>query len=132
MLSSNKQLITNLYKNHINKHNLASLADVISPDYVDLASGEQGLQAYQKNIESLLVGFPDVHFEIAELIEEGDKVVARWQWVGTHQGPFAKTAATSRKIENVGVVIFTIKDGKVISTWNLVDRLRVMQQMSAT
>lgn len=128
-ISINKYLIQRLYSDYINVHRTEALGDIVSADFIDLVSEERGLRVYQNNIQTLLTGFPDVKFEIEELIEEGNKVMARWKWKGTHLGHFAKVAATGRPVENVGIVIFTIKDNKVISTWTLVDRLRVMQQI---
>ena len=47
--------------------------------------------------------FPDLHFEIEEMIAEGDTVVARWTLTGTHTGPFLGVAPTGRKIRVGGM-----------------------------
>jgi predicted ester cyclase len=44
--------------------------------------------------EHWLAGFPDYRFELLDLIAEGDKVVARMPFSGTHTGPVLDLAAT--------------------------------------
>lgn len=130
MKTQRKERIKDLYLNHINRHDLSEIHQFVADDYSDLVSGGKGIDAYKNNIQTLFTGFPDVEFELIEMIEEGDKLVLRWLWKGTHLGFFAKTAATARPVVNSGVVIFSFRGDKIISTWTLVDRLNVMQQIS--
>lgn len=130
MGTTRKDIIRELYLSHINKHDLSKIDQFVSSDYLDLTTGGQGLDVYRNNLQTLLTGFPDIVFTIKEIIEEGEKVVLRWEWRGTHLGHFAKTAPTSRVVTNVGVVIFTFQAEKIIDSWTLVDRLAVMQQVT--
>jgi predicted ester cyclase len=48
-----------------------------------------GLSALQATIAGIRAGFPDGRFTIDELVAEGDTVVQRWTFRGTHQGEWA-------------------------------------------
>jgi predicted ester cyclase len=52
----------------------ANLPDVVGP------------QAERQHIADDLAAFPDLHFEIEQLIAEGDLVAARYLVQGTHRG----------------------------------------------
>ena len=54
--------------------------------------------------------FPDSHVEILDLIAEHDKVVVRNHWTGTE-------AATGRKLEFYGMVIWRIAHRQLVERW---------------
>lgn len=73
--------------------------------------------------------FPDVHITIQELIGEGDKIVSRWSFQGTHLGLYQNIPATGNKVNYTGIDIYTIADGKVVSVVRETDNLVVLQQL---
>lgn len=119
---NNKTLVRRLYEFHTNERHFERLGEVLSADFVS---------TYMKAVSTLVQGFPDVRFEIVELIAEGDTVVVRWKWSGTHTGTFRGYAATGRRVTNDGVVIYTERDGRLVSSWTLNDRLGVLQAIGA-
>ena len=48
----------------------------------------QGRDGYKQIFAYLLSAFPDTQLTIEEIIAEGEKVVTRSTWTGTHQGEF--------------------------------------------
>ena len=76
--------------------------------------------------------FPDVHITIEELIGEGDKIVSRWSFQGTHLGLYQDIPATGKKVNYTGIDIYTIVDGKVVSVVRETDNLVVLQQLGVT
>lgn len=75
--------------------------------------------------------FPDGHFTIDEEVADGDAVVHRWTFRGTHQGEFLGVAATGNPVEVTGTAISHVRDGRVVSHRADVDMLSVLQQMGA-
>lgn len=126
-MQENKDIIRSLYEDYINRGNVSGLVDIISPRYVNQNTGEQGVEVFQKTIAGLKQGFPDIHFTVKNLIAEDDHVVVRWEWQGTHQGRFMGFAQTGNSVDNNGMVIFRFDEGKIISSWTLVDRLAALQ-----
>ena len=49
---------------------------------------ETGRAAIKEVFTTLMRAYPDLHIEIEDTIEEGDKVVARNSVTGTHQGEY--------------------------------------------
>ena len=75
--------------------------------------------------------FPDKHITINDSMAEGDKVMVKLTCFGTHRGEFMGMPATGNPIEYEEVLIFRLKDGKIVEHWAVADALSLMQQTGA-
>ena len=73
--------------------------------------------------------FPDTHYENHDLIAEGDKIVSRGTWTGTHTGEFMGIPATGKKVEVQEMHIARMSGGKMAEHWENIDQLTMMQQL---
>ena len=94
------------------------------PEVNDLASVKQfNAMAYS--------AFPDIRFEIEDMVADGDKVVYRYSARGTHKGEFMGIAASGKQITFTGIVISRIADGKFQEDWESMDGMYVLKQLGA-
>jgi steroid delta-isomerase-like uncharacterized protein len=114
------------------------LTELIAEDYVGMREGgtpPTGRAGFIGVMQALREGFPDIHYTLADLIAEGDRVAVRWQWRGTHRGTFRGPGGTypptEKQLSNDGMAVFQIKDGKVARSWLLTDRLGFLQEVGA-
>lgn len=75
------------------------------------------------------MAFPDAQRTIEELIAEGDKVVLRETVYGTHLGEFQGIPPTGRKVQLSAMVIYRIKNGKIVESWVEADFAGLMNQL---
>jgi steroid delta-isomerase-like uncharacterized protein len=73
--------------------------------------------------------FSGLHVTVEDQVAEGDKVVTRKTYHGTHTGDFFGIPATGRTISFEVIDILRFQDGKITDHWNVVDRLGLMQQL---
>ena len=73
--------------------------------------------------------FPDARITPEELIAEGDKVVLRWVFRGTHRGAFRGIPPTGRAVEWPGVDIYTVAAGQLTELVRAADTLALLQQL---
>lgn len=73
--------------------------------------------------------FPDIHWAVSEQIGEGDKVVTRFTWTGTHRDTFLGIPPTGRRVEVKGVVIDRLESARMADCRILMDTLGLMQQL---
>ncbi|MCX5911844.1 MAG: ester cyclase [Deltaproteobacteria bacterium] len=73
--------------------------------------------------------FPDATTSIEELIVAGDKVITRWILRGTHKGEYAGISATGNKVENSGIMITRIENGKIVEDKEDYDTFGMMTQL---
>jgi steroid delta-isomerase-like uncharacterized protein len=77
--------------------------------------------------------FPDIHFDVEDMIAEGDKVVSRYTVTGTHQGEFMGIPATGKPVKITTIWIHRLADGRIVEgrDWGEWDRLSLLEQLGA-
>ena len=125
--AENKSLVLRYFlESHNPPYRLEVIDETCTPEYA-----EQQKTWHQMEREA----FPDKHFDIEEAIAEGDKVVLRWRFRGTHSGAFWTPAgtipATGRPLTLTATLIYRLEDGKIAEEWAALDWLSVVQQLGA-
>lgn len=90
-----------------------------------------GLAGVQDVIRGFAAAFPDMNWKAAEQIAEGEKVVTRLEWTGTHRGDFAGVPATGNAVSSWGILIDRVENGKVKETRILLDMVGILGQLGA-
>jgi len=72
--------------------------------------------------------FPDLRFELGEMVAEGDRVAVCWVMHGTQTGAMGERPATGRTIRVNGITIYDFTAGRITGHRQVVDRLSVAQQ----
>ena len=88
-----------------------------------------GLDGLKETLIRIRSAFPDSNWTVEEQIAEGDKVLSRFVWSGTHQGEFLGIPATHRPIRVWGMVIDRFAGEKIVSTRILMDTFGMMIQL---
>lgn len=119
-VEANKAIIRQLIEEVINQGNLALIDDLFDATFVDHSAPEQppGQAGARNYIAAVRTGFPDLHVSIEDLIAEGDKVVVRTIWRGTHQGAYEGMAPTDKRAARTMMQIFRVANGKLAEEWN--------------
>ena len=104
--------------------------ELLAPDFVaHLAGGPQNREAFLQQNKVFVLAFSDRQFTVKDQVAEGDKVVARATWQGTHSGYFQGLPPTGKRIKISAFIIDRIKDGKIVEHWSLFDQMGMMQQL---
>ena len=90
------------------------------------AGGAEGVRQIFGMLWSAL---PDMRVEIHDQVAEGDKVVTRKSFVGTHSGELFGVPATDKEVHLDLLDIVRVSDGKIVEHWNIVDSYGLMQQL---
>ena len=80
-------------------------------------------------MSAVRTAFPDFHNTIEELIAEGETVVARLSYRGTHEGELFGVAPTGHAITYAGIAIFRIRNGMIEEGWVMGDTAALMRQV---
>jgi steroid delta-isomerase-like uncharacterized protein len=127
----NKQHVLRFYE-ELDKQNFDAAVALLSPDAKIFASG--GFEpAKSEDLKHLLpvwyTAFPDYVHEIHDVIAEGNKVVVRLTYTGTHKGDFLGAPPSGNTFKYLGIHIITVENGKVVEAWILEDMLYLFQQL---
>ena len=88
-----------------------------------------GREAARQFMMVYLKAFPDLHFEIPQILAEGDFVVSRWTATGTHRGELMGIAPTNRRTRTNGCSVIQIKNGKAAHDWIYWDTGHLLRQL---
>jgi steroid delta-isomerase-like uncharacterized protein len=116
----------------LNKGRIDQAGKYIWEDMVEevpLPGQGPGLAGLQDVLRGMKAAFPDIHWTVEEQMAEGDRVMTRFVWTGTHRGPFLGIPATGRLVSVWGVVIDRFLEGRVKSSRIIMDTLGMMAQM---
>ena len=73
--------------------------------------------------------FPNYELIADDLIAEGDKVVVRSTFRGTHKGDLMGIAPTGKQVTMPLILIYRLADDKIVEHWMQADALGMMQQL---
>ena len=135
MSTEENKAVIRRYVEALNKQDLAVALECCAPDYVWHGARRYGvspdLAGFKQLCTAWWTAFPDVHIVVEDLIAEGDKVVARVTFRGTHQGEFMGVPPTGKQVSWTGIAIDRFEAGKFVEGWANTDDLGLMQQLGA-
>ena len=133
-VEENKAIARSIFEDGLNRGDVDTIANLTAPDFVDHDIHVQtGVPGGPEDMRAALIairrGFPDIHVTVEDLIAEGEKVVVRNTWRGTHRGEFNGIPATGQRVEITGIVIWRIANGLIAERWATIDTLTLLRQL---
>ncbi len=127
----NKALVHRFEEEVWNGRNPSLVDEFFAASHIFRAAGDPPLdrEGHRQMIAHFQDAFPDGRNTSEELLAEGDKVVQRWTFRGTHQGAFQGIAPTGRPVTLTGISIWGVAGGKIVESWHELDTLGLMQQL---
>jgi steroid delta-isomerase-like uncharacterized protein len=131
---SNSAVVNRFIEGGINLGKIDSIAQFVWEDVVEqvpLPGQGSGLEGLKDVLRGMRSAFPDLHFSVEEQIAEGDKVLTRFEWTGTHRSDFLGIPATGRSEKVWGMVLDRLLDGRIKDTRIIMDIFGLMMQLDA-
>lgn len=126
----NKAIVRGYMAEVLNRKSLAAFEDYFADDVV--LDGKTGLRQQLEGTFNLFGHvLPDLQFIVEDQIAEGDKVVTRVTFRGTHTGAYQGMPPTGQQVTWTGVMIDRIVGGKVVEMWHWSDSLGMLRQLGA-
>jgi steroid delta-isomerase-like uncharacterized protein len=128
---TNKALTRNFMERAFNQGDLAIVDEALAPEGVDHQEplGTNFAAHLKEVITMLRTGFPDLHFEIHEMLAEGELVAFRSTMTGTHRGPFHGLPPTGKPVSVAHMHFVHFVDGKTSDLWHVWDTAGLMRQL---
>lgn len=81
--------------------------------YIPSGTGEpMALEKSKEWMDNLFTAFPDIHYEIQDMLADVDKVCVRWTCTATYQ-PDPDDPTNRREIKGSAIEIFRVVNGKI-------------------
>jgi steroid delta-isomerase-like uncharacterized protein len=129
-LERNKAAVARFFEEVWNQGDEAAIDRFIAED----AAGNDprfgvGRESFRRQWRGWRAAFPDLRFDVEELVAEGETVVSRWTLSGTHRGTFQGIAATGRQVRVSGMSLDHLAAGVILSGFDAWDALGLRQQL---
>ncbi len=129
-IEANKQAARDFFEQIWNQKDESAIERFLPEDAkgndADFGSGREG---FRRQWRQWVTAFPDLHFEIVDLVAEGDKVLTRWILTGTHQGEYMGVPATGKQIRVEGMSLDRIDNGLVVEGFDGWDNYGFRRQL---
>ncbi len=116
----------------LNRGDLEASLEFTAPD-ATLNGQPMGREGDKHRAEVLAAAFPDQHYDLLEIVAEGDRLVARWRMTGTHEGdlvgPTMTIPATGKRLDMWGMSLYRIEDGMAWEIWESFDMREFLRQL---
>jgi predicted ester cyclase len=117
----NKALVRRFVVEGWGRGNWDVIDELVAPDFVDHDLPPDQVpdrESYKRRLSEDRAAFSNVDITIEDQFAEGDKVVTRLTWRGTHdRGEFSGVAPTGKEIEATITFAHRISEGKIREAW---------------
>jgi steroid delta-isomerase-like uncharacterized protein len=130
--AANKELIRRFYREVYVDWNMALVDAVLSPRFVSHdwpEAGPTGPRAFRDYYSAVRSAVPDAHYEVDDLVAEGDRVMVRWRLLGTHEGDFRGIPPTGKAITLRGIALYRVEDGELMERWVVSDLYGLLEEI---
>jgi steroid delta-isomerase-like uncharacterized protein len=127
----NKAVVRRLIEEVYNEGNLDVVDELVAPDVFDhgaVPEHQHGIDGFKHVIEWVRDLSSDIHYDIDDIIGEGDKAGVRMIVRGTDTGTVRGIPPTDKRFSVDYVHWFRLADGKVAELWAVRDDLTRLQQ----
>jgi predicted ester cyclase len=120
---SNKAVVRRYIEEVINQNKIELVDELFAPEM-------------REQVRSYLPGadgpFPDAREEIRDIVAEGNTVMVRWNFQGTHTGTYLDIPATGREIEMIGFAVYYLENGQIVDDLMVMSNYGALKQMGVT
>ncbi len=128
--ATNKAIVRRYLEQVFNERRTDLFEEFLVENYQIHGAGiPPGLEAAKEWHAMIGAAFPDMQLTVEDMIAEGDKVVVRSAFSGTHQGELFGIPATGKRVTRTSVIIFRLAKGEIVEGWYASDDLALMQQL---
>lgn len=139
-IDENKRAVRRHFDEVLNLGHLDVIDEIYASEYVldapfsqdgtvrdrSTTSGRDGLK---ERVQLFRHAFPDIIFQVEEILAEGESVAARYLFSGTQLGPFGDIAATGRPISVPGTLVAHFAAGEIYEAFSAFDSGEMLRQL---
>jgi predicted ester cyclase len=131
MAADGRHTVQRLYEEVVNEGKLDRIPELLAPAFIThTPQGDlKSLESFRSYVEAWRAAFPDVHCELIDIIQDGERIAWRVRATGTHTSDSFGIAATGRSVDFESMHHGHVRDGKLIEHWMVMDLGAVFDQL---
>jgi len=112
-LEGNKTTVRRFMSEVLEQGNMSFINQLCAPNYANRLTGG-GLESLKQMAGLMKTAAPDWHFNIEDLVAEGDAVVARFTITGTVTGSVMGSKPSGKAFSVHGLTYYGLANGKIV------------------
>lgn len=127
----NRELVQQLVKAQ-NDNNPSKMKEVLSTNFVaynGVCDEPMNREEYIIQVNLAHIAFKPLFFEVADIIEEKNKIAGRILVKGKHSGVYGHFTATQNEICFLSMFMMEIAEEKITKAWQVSDHLTMLKQI---
>jgi predicted ester cyclase len=104
------------YLERCNDHRFEQLGEFVD-EHVKVNGDPVGLEQYGAGLRAVVDAFPDYHWDLRQLLVDGDWLAAHLTGTGTHTGTFLGVPATGRAVSVPELAMYRLDRGRIVESW---------------
>lgn len=134
MIERHKEIARYISQKVVNEKDYTAIEEYLADNYVYHGLG--GLiaktpQGFMEAIKGFHSAIPDLKSEIIDIVGEGDRIVLRFNFTGTHNGEFLGFPASGAQLKFEGMIMRRFENEKVAEDWDYFDFPTVVAQIQS-
>jgi steroid delta-isomerase-like uncharacterized protein len=126
----NKAIARRVFEEIFNQGKFYVASEIYAPDFINHGlHRDVGLKEDQAAARWEREAMPDIHMSVDMMVAEGDKVTVLWHVQGTNSHAAGWLPATGVRIEERGITIWRIVNGRIQDEWSAFDLWRIIRQV---
>ena len=133
MSEASKQVLKRWFDEVWNQKREAAIDELFTPGGLCYGFPDDnsaiGIEEYKKTYHAFCGAFPDLHVELGEIKEDGNRASAAWVATMTHTGDHLGFPASGKKVDLHGHSTVEVANGRILNGWNQVDVASLFQKL---
>jgi predicted ester cyclase len=132
MIEKHKEIARLISQRVVNEKDYTAIEEHLTAGYIYHGLGGMTAQTpkgFMEAIKGFHAAIPDLKSEIIDIIGEGDHLVLRFNFTGTHKGEFLGFPSSGAKLHFEGMIMRRFEGEKVAEDWDYFDFPTVVSQI---
>lgn len=126
------ETVAHAFADLMNGHDPDAVDNFITEEYINHNHFvDDGREANRAFWTVWFAAFPDTEVTLDDVLVDGDRVVGRFTYRATFQGPFMGLQPTGRPVEMHSIDIWRVVDGMAVEHWDQLDGQAFFAQLTS-
>lgn len=133
-IDRHKQIVMQLFDQVWSQGEYESLPELIAPRLLFHFRGQVRPQTNDdviRIVERWRTAFPDLTFEVEQIVAEGNRAAAQVVYRGTHEGEWKGIPASGHSVVVREMLFFRFEATRIVEVWEVADQASLHAQISA-
>ena len=132
MSTESNKAVVQRFREALDAGDLEGAFAVVAPNaiiHMGSAPEPLSMEGFKQMAQLPLTAFTGSTSTVEDMIADGDKVVSRLTFRGTHTGDMMGIPPTGKSVTISEIIIDRLANGKIVESWRLFDQMAMMQQL---